>query len=376
MSIFSMEGKRFVPGSFFSTDQLRNTPVTGLVVFMLILAGVGCTPFAVHTPAATSPHKSTSTTRPPMKVLLTYHGHVDRATAVAWSPDGKYVVSSSLDKTVQVWSATTGKTRLVYRGHTDGILAVAWSPDGRYIASSSLDNTIQVWDASTGARIITYRGHKLPAQALSWSPNSRLIVSGSPDKTAQVWEGTTGKPILTYRGHSAPVNAVMWSPDGKHIASGSIDTTVQVWDAASGKRLLTFRGHKNQVTSLAWSPDSASLVSGSFDKTVQVWDARTGKIHYIYSGYNVAVARIDNSKGVLPDLIYFVAWSHNGKRIAAVTMEYCGDECAVVMTWDAQTGKHIAFYPDLPVYAIAWSPDDTRFASAIGLSDVQIALAP
>ena len=74
------------------------------------------------------------------------------------------------------------------------------------------------------------------------------------------------------------------------------------------------------------------------------------------------------------DLIFFVAWSHNGKSIVAVTQEYCGD--AAVMTWDAQTGKHFVYYPDLTVYAIAWSPDDTRFASAIEITDVQIALVP
>src|SRR6266704_1648860 len=312
----------------------RNALVTGLVVSMLMLAGTGCSASGANIPAATGTPTSTSITHRQTKDLLTYHGHSDRATAVAWSPDGKYVVSGSLDKTVQVWSATTGKARLIYRGHTDAIVAVAWSPDGR------------------------------------------SIVSGSPDQTAQVWEAMTGKAILSYRGHSAAVTTVMLSPDGKRIASGSVDTKVQVWDATSGKTLLTFRGHKNQVTSLAWSPDSTSIVSGSFDKTVQVWDASSGKVRYGYHGYNVAVARVDNSKGVLPDLIFFVAWSHNGKRIAAVSMEYCGDECAVVMTWDAQTGKHFVFYPDLPVYAFAWSPDDTRFASAIGLSDVQIALVP
>ena len=53
------------------------------------------------------------TTRPQTKTLLTYQGHSDRATTVAWSPDGKEVVSGSLDTTVQVWSATTGKTRLI-----------------------------------------------------------------------------------------------------------------------------------------------------------------------------------------------------------------------------------------------------------------------
>src|SRR6266567_3918345 len=270
----------------------RNALVTGLVVSMLMLAGTGCSASGANIPAATGTPTSTSITHRQTKDLLTYHGHSDRATAVAWSPDGKYVVSGSLDKTVQVWSVSTGKTRLIYRGHTDGILAVAWSP------------------------------------------GSRSIVSGSLDHTVQVWQATTGKPILTYRGHSAPVNTVMWSPDGKHIASGSVDTTVQVWDA------------------------------------------RTGKVRYIYHGYNVAVAHVDNSKGVLPDLIFFVGWSHNGKRIVAVTQEYCGDTCAVVMTWDAQTGKHLVFYPDVVVYAIAWSPDDTRFASAIESTDVQIALVP
>ncbi len=147
----------------------------GIPLVLALLAACG---------AGTTGSGGATTTRPQTKLLLTYQGHSERATAVAWSPDGKEVVSGSLDKTVQIWSATTGKTRLVYQGHTDGILAVAWSPDGRSIASSSLDNTIQVWDASTGAHITTYRGHKLPAQALSWSPDSRLIVSGSSDQTA------------------------------------------------------------------------------------------------------------------------------------------------------------------------------------------------
>src|SRR5712691_5666210 len=115
----------------------RKALVAWLVVAMLMLAGAGCTASGANTLAATSTPISTSITHRQTKDILTYHGHSDRATAITWSPDGKYVVSGSLDKTVQVWSATTGKARLIYRGHTDAIVAVAWSPNGRYIASSS-----------------------------------------------------------------------------------------------------------------------------------------------------------------------------------------------------------------------------------------------
>jgi len=131
-----------------------------------------------------------------------------------------------------------------------------------------------------------------------------------------------------------------------------------------GSVIYTYHGHSNRVDAVAWSPGGRRIASGSLDKTVQVWDASTGEVLYTYRGYNVDVAKINNGKGVLPDLIFAVAWSHNGKRIAAVTQEYCGDVCGVVLFWDALSGRNISFYPDLPVYALAWSPDDKRIVTA------------
>ena len=98
---------------------------------------------------------------------------------------------------------------------------------------------------------------------------------------------------------------------------------------------------------------------------MQVWHALTGVVLYTYDGYNVQAARYDASKGVLPDLILAVAWSHNGKRIAATTQVYCGDSCGIVVEWDAYTQQHFSFNIDLPIFALAWSPDDTRLASSI-----------
>jgi WD40 repeat protein len=103
---------------------------------------------------------------------------------------------------------------------------------------------------------------------------------------------------------------------------------------------------------------------------VQIWDASTGAVLYTYRGYNVDQAHANPAKGVLPDIIYTVAWSHNGRRIAAVTQEYCGDDCGVVLTWDALTQGHFSFYPTFPMFALAWSPDDRHFVTSIALGSV------
>jgi WD40 repeat protein len=151
--------------------------------------------------------------------------------------------------------------------------------------------------------------------------------------------------------------------DITELVSGSSDKTVQILDAATGERLFTYRGHSDVVNSVSWAPDGKRLASGSRDKTVQVWEALTGKVAYIYDGYNVKVAQTNSSLGVLPDLIFVVAWSHNGKRLAAVTQVYCGDNCGVVVVWDADTERNVTFYIDTPIFALAWSPDDTRFVT-------------
>ena len=263
-----------------------------------------------------------------------------------------------------------GSVFYTYRGHSNRVTSVAWSPKGKYIASGSLDQTVQVWDANPGDHFhpFIYRGHTAGVQAVDWSPEGNRVVSGSIDKTVQAWDAITGEPVAIYYGHTDIVNAVAWSPDGKYIASGSADGTVRMWEVATGKQKYVYRGHLASVNSLVWSPDSQRIASGSSDKTVQVWDAATGVVVYTYRGYNVQAARFNSSKGVLPDLIFAVAWSHDGKRLAAVTQVYCGDICGVLLSWDAYTERNFAFYINQPVFAIAWSPDDTRLAISITVS--------
>src|SRR5579885_2056504 len=298
----------------------RRTMMKGLAALALTIIGAGCASSGSSSTITPTP---TATPLRPGSIIYTYKGHSDQVLTVAWSPAGNRIASGSRDKTVQVWDAFSSKHAQVYRGHTNAVASVAWSPDSKYIASASWDRTVQVWNASTG------------------------------------------EPFFTYCGHSAQVMSVVWSSDGKYVASGSTDKSVQVWDAATGKRVFTYHGHTDEITAISWSPDSRYIASGSVDKSVQTWDVSTGRVLYTYRGYNVEQARSNPTKGVLPDLIYAVAWSHNGKHIAAVTEVYCGDDCGVLLTWDALTEAHFTFYPTAPMYALAWSPDDRYFVTAV-----------
>jgi WD40 repeat protein len=78
---------------------------------------------------------------------LTLKGHTERVLSVAFSPDGKRIVSGSLDKRVKVWDADKGVETLTLKGHTDGVMSVAFSPDGKRLVSGSWDHTVKVWDA-------------------------------------------------------------------------------------------------------------------------------------------------------------------------------------------------------------------------------------
>jgi WD40 repeat protein len=335
--------------------------LVGLIVTMSI---EGCAQSTASSPA------STPTPRSHGRVLVTYRGHKMRVTTVAWSPDSKYIASGSLDKTVQIWAASTSDHfhPFIYRGHSADVNTVDWSPDSRRVVSGSSDKTVQIWDALTGEHVVTGRGHTDAVTAVEWSPDGRYIASSSVDGTVRLWDATTGTQKYVYRGHTDSVNSLSWSPDSLHLASASSDKTVQIQDVTSGKHIFTYRGHTATVSSVSWAPDGKRIASGSWDKTVQVWEAATGKLAYTYDGYNVKAAQTSTAKGVLPDLIFVVAWSHNGKRIAAVTQVYCGDNCGVVVSWDADTQRNVAFYIDTPVFALAWSPDDTRFVTATEVS--------
>jgi hypothetical protein len=111
---------------------------------------------------------------------------------------------------------------------------VAFSPDGRRIVSSSDDNKLLLWDSASGKRIGSpFLGHTGWVRAVAFSPDGRRIVSASQDKTLRLWDAATGKSIgAPLQGHTGSVNSLAFSPDGEHVVSGSVDKTLRMWNVA------------------------------------------------------------------------------------------------------------------------------------------------
>ena len=112
-------------------------------------------------------------------------GHSSWVTAVAWSPDGHHILTTSRDRTTRIWDATTGDNTLTLT-HTDPVTAVAWSPDGRHILTASRSGTARIWDTTTGTNTLTLT-HNTWVRTVAWSPDGCLILTGSGDGTARIW---------------------------------------------------------------------------------------------------------------------------------------------------------------------------------------------
>jgi WD40 repeat protein len=226
------------------------------------------------------------------RVPNTLRGHEDFINSVAISPDGKTIVSGSVDKTLRLWNLQGNPVGQPFQGHKGSVTSVAFSPDGQTIASGGSDGTVWLWNLQGKPIGKPFRGHGANVTSVAFSPDGQTIVSGSLDKTVRLWN-LQGKPIgKPFRGHGANVTSVAFSPDGQTIISGSYDKTLRLWNLQGNPIGEPFRGHGANVTSIAFSPDGQTLVSGSYDKTVRLWDLQGNSIGEPFQGHKGPVRSV------------------------------------------------------------------------------------
>ncbi|ETO08635.1 WD-40 repeat protein, partial [Reticulomyxa filosa] len=98
------------------------------------------------------------------------------------------------------------------QGHEDTVDSIQFSRDGKKLISSSLDRTTQIWDVASGKTLQILRERHINIRNARFSPNGKFVVSASKDKIVRLWNAISGQIIREFRGHSDIVTCVQFSP--------------------------------------------------------------------------------------------------------------------------------------------------------------------
>ena len=199
--------------------------------------------------------------------------HPQEVRAVAFAPTQDLVATAS-GLTIRLYDER-GKEVRRFSGHTGGIKSIAFSHDGKRLVSGGDDKSIRAWDVASGREVVRLGRHTAGVNALAFVADTEHIVSASKDQTVRVWDLRTGLETQCFDAHAGAVLDVSASPDGKRIASAHFDTIVRLWDLEGDRELGQLVGHKQMVSALAFTADGSRVISAGQDHTLRLWDLAT-----------------------------------------------------------------------------------------------------
>lgn len=318
--------------------------------------------------------RSGATLRDAPSTLL--KGHREWVHALAFSPDGKTLVSGGgqdyRSGEVKLWDVPTGLEWATLRGHTASVEAVAFAPNGRMLATASFDRLVKLWDVAppgdprraidsitgydgaarlwdtgTAKERLTLRGHTGPILCVTFSPCGNYVATAGYDGEVRLWATYDGRCVSVLQGHTSMVHSLAFSPSGVTLASGGSrpDHTGEVllWDLTKCEVRRKLNGHDGPVLALAFDPEGRRLATASFDHTVKLWDVH-GVLRTLQGHTGEVIA---------------LAFSRDGKTLVS------GSQDQTVKVWDVETGqeRHTLHEHLGPVVSVAYAPDGQLLAT-------------
>ncbi len=266
---------------------------------------------------------------------LSESDNVEHFESAAFSTEANIFATGQTDGKISLWDATTGRQRTNLSGHSglftgdnfvaglvtltfklpedQDVRALAFSSDGKMLVSGSLDHTVQLWNVKKRRRLATLKGHEGWVTAVAFSKDGNTIASGDTNKKIKLWDVNTKRERATLTGHRNTISTLTFSPDGTTLASGSYDGTIRFWNANTGREISTFSTeHTESVKAVAFAADGTTLVSAAFNGTVQVWNLKTAREQTSFTA-----GQCDRTEAVAfsPDAKFFACQRTKGKIV-------------------------------------------------------------
>ncbi|OUZ99243.1 WD40 repeat [Macleaya cordata] len=208
----------------------------------------------------------------PSRTSQVLHEHSDEVWFLQFSHDGKYLASSSNDRSAIIWEVNDdGVVSLKHRltGHQKPVFTVSWSPDNRQILTCGMEEVIRRWDVRSGECLHVYEKAGLGLISCGWHPDGNRIFSGLTDKSICTWD-LDGKELECWKGQrTLKISDIAMTSDGKRIITMCRETAILLLDrVAKVERLIE---EDQIITSFSLSRDNKFLLVNLLNQEIHLW---------------------------------------------------------------------------------------------------------
>ncbi len=274
------------------------------------------------------------------------HGyHIGR---LVYSPDGRMIAATGFGQAVTLWDTASGRLVHKFPLQSQPSSGITFSPDGTLLAAGDWQ-ACHLWDVATGKEVRRLKADRRNADSLAFSADGKTVACVDLEGTLRLWDVANGAELRRVDCKQGVLWAVAFSPDGRRLATGGTDGSVCLWDANNGRELHRLKEAQGRgVTRILFSPDGKRMFSSGMgsDETVHEWDPETGRPVRDFG---------ERRRGRLP-----VALSGDGTLLAS------GEFDGEIGLWDTASGREKQHWSagNLPLWAVAFSPDGKTLASA------------
>jgi WD40 repeat protein len=288
--------------------------------------------------------------KPPVETVL-QKGHSRYISCLAYSPNGKYMVSGSQDNTLKLWDITNGKEIRTFSIHTGLVRSVMFNPEGTSILTSSADNKALIYNIETGKAESEFLLEKDRLFKSCYSPDGSKVLTMNDRDGAIVWDVNSGEKLGDFKkNYSSSISPQWFSPNGKLILTYTSYQEASLVNINTGIVKQTYACEK--PNSFAISPDMKFVAIGTSKIDAFIFDLETGE---------KLLRLIDDESNKCDGCNTVVTFSPDGKYLATA-MRYTG-----VSIWNVKNGKRLLNFPlpDEQVNNLTFSPEGKYIMATI-----------